>query len=97
MAVVRGAVGAEADLAAQWQVNEQQRRAAYRMLAELLDGRGALKPGLGVEAAADLAFLIVSPETYLVATGTLGWSPERWERVTVAMLVAALLGGAGGS
>jgi len=94
LAVVRGTVGTDPDLAAQWDVNEGQRREAFRVLAGLLAGRGALRPGLTVEDAAELAFLITSVENYLVATGTLGWSPERWCSTTTTLLARALLDGA---
>ncbi|MCK9932771.1 TetR/AcrR family transcriptional regulator [Frankia sp. Mgl5] len=92
LAVVRGTVGTDPDLAAQWDVNEGQRRAAFRALAGLLADRAALRPGLTVEDAADLAFLITSAENYIVATGTLGWSPERWRSTTATLLTQALLG-----
>ena len=69
LAVVRGTVGTDPDLAAQWDVNEGQRRTAFRALADLLADRRALRPGLTVEDAADLAFLIHSVENYIVATG----------------------------
>ncbi|KJE20541.1 transcriptional regulator, TetR family [Frankia torreyi] len=92
LAVVRGTVGTDPDLAAQWGVNEGQRRVAFRALADLLADRAALRPGLTVEDAADLAFLITSAENYIVATGTLGWSPERWQSATVTLLVWELLG-----
>jgi AcrR family transcriptional regulator len=91
LAVVRGTVGTDPDLAAQWDVNEGQRRTAYRALADLLAGRDALRRGLTVEDAADLAFLIASAENYVVATHTLGWAPERWRRTTASLLVRALL------
>ncbi len=69
LAVVRGTVGTDPDLAAQWDVNESQRRTAFRALADLLADRRALRPGLTVEDAADLAFLIHSAENYIVANG----------------------------
>lgn len=93
LAVVRGTVGSDPDLAAQWEVNEGQRRSAFRALAHLLADRAALRPGLTVDDAADLAFLISSAENYVVATATLGWTPEHWERTTAALLTGALLGG----
>jgi AcrR family transcriptional regulator len=96
LSVVRGTVGSDADLAAQWAVNEGQRRTAFRALAELLADRAALRPGLAVEDAADLAFLITSVENYIVATGTLGWSPERWQHSTVTLLIDGLLGDTAG-
>ena len=92
LAVVRGTAGTDPDLAAQWNLNEGQRRSAFRALPELLADRRALRPGLTVDDAADLAFLISSAENYMIATGILGWSPERWQRTTVRLLVDALLG-----
>jgi AcrR family transcriptional regulator len=92
LAVVRGTVGTDPDLAAQWKLNEEQRRTAFRALAELLADRAALRPGLTVEHAADLAFLITSVENYIVATDTLGWAPERWRSVTASLLAGCLLG-----
>ena len=91
LAVVRGTVGTDADLAAQWDVNERQRRIAFRALADLLVDRRALRPGLTADDAADLAFLIHSAENYIVATETLGWSPKHWQRVTATLLARALL------
>ncbi|CAO5240691.1 TetR/AcrR family transcriptional regulator [Frankia sp. AgKG'84/4] len=91
LGVVRGTAGSDPDLAAQWDVNEGERRVAFRVLADLLAERAALRPELTIADAADLAFLITSAENYLVATGTLGWSPQRWRHTTVTLLVAALL------
>jgi AcrR family transcriptional regulator len=92
LAVIRGTVGADPDLAAQWHVNEQQRRTAHGALAQILADRGVLKTGLTRQDAADLAFLIVSVEGYFLATATLGWPPEHWERTTVSILTNTLLG-----
>jgi AcrR family transcriptional regulator len=91
MSVIRGTIGSDPDLAAQWSVNEQQRRTAFRALAQILDERGLLKHGLPVEDAADLAFLIDSVENYFLATGTLGWPPERWELTVISLLTTTLL------
>ncbi len=91
LGVVRGTAGSDPDLAAQWDVSEGERRVAFRVLADLLAERAALRPGLTAADAADLAFLITSAENYLVATGPLGWSPRRWQSTAVAQLVSALL------
>jgi len=95
LAVVRGSVGADPDLAAQWQANDQQRRTAHRALAQILADRGLLRTGLTRQDAADLTFLIASVESYFLATATLGWSPEHWESTTVSILISTLLGPAG--
>ena len=97
LAVVRGTVGTDPDLAAQWEINEGQRRTAFRVLADLLADRAALRAGLTVQDAADLAFLIASAENYIVATDTLGWTPEYWQRATTMLLVGGLLGEPGTS
>jgi AcrR family transcriptional regulator len=91
LAVVRGTVGTDPDLAAQWNANDNERRTAFRALADLLEERGALRPGLTVDDAAELAYLISSVENYFVATDTLGWSPERWQHSTATLLAKALL------
>lgn len=92
LGVVRGTVGSDPDLAVQWNVNEEQRRTAYRALADLLADRDALRPGLTAADAADLSFLIASVENYFVATNTLGWTPQDWQRTTTFLLVEALVG-----
>lgn len=91
LAVVRGTIGSDPDLAAQWELNEGQRRSAYRALPELLAARAAMRPGLSIADAADLAFLIASAENYMVATGILGWTPEQWQRTTTMLLIRSLL------
>ena len=92
MAVIRGTIGADPDLAKQWHINEEQRRTAFGALAQILADRGVLKTGLTRQEAADLAFLIDSVEGYFLATATLGWPPEHWERTTVSILTNTLLG-----
>ena len=92
MAVIRGTIGADPDLAKQWHINEEQRRTAFGALAQILADRGVLKTGLTRQEAADLAFLIGSVEGYILATRTLGWPPEQWARATVSMLTSTLLG-----
>jgi AcrR family transcriptional regulator len=91
MAVIRGTIGTDPDLAAQWHLNEQQRRTAHNALAQVLADRGVLVAGFTCQDAGDLAFLITSVEGYLLATTTLGWTPEHWERTTVSILASTLL------
>jgi AcrR family transcriptional regulator len=92
LAVVRGTVGTDPDLATQWKVNEDERRIAFRALADLLAARDALRPGLTIEDAGDLAFLISSADNYIVATQALGWTPNDWQRTTATLLTRALVG-----
>jgi AcrR family transcriptional regulator len=91
MRVVRGATGTDPELAAQWNTNQQQTRTAYAVLARLLAERGALKSGVDVQQAADIAFVIGNVETYLQFSDVCGWTLDQWQERTSAILSAALL------
>jgi hypothetical protein len=89
MRVVRDAAGADQDVAAQWQANEQQRLTAFGVLAGMLADRGGLRGALPVEEATDIIFAVLGIELYLVFAGR-GWTPARWEQWTTATLIATL-------
>jgi AcrR family transcriptional regulator len=91
MRVVRGATSTDPEVAAQWDTNQAQTRTANGFLADLLARRGALKPGLDVEQARDIAFVLSNAETYLQFTDVCGWTPDEWQERTAAVLTAALL------
>jgi AcrR family transcriptional regulator len=91
MRVMRGATGTDPELAAQWETNQRQTRDAYALLVQLLADRGALKPGMDVDQARDIAFTIANVETYLQFTDVCGWTPDQWQARTAAILAAALL------
>jgi AcrR family transcriptional regulator len=91
MRVMRGATGTDPELAAQWETNQQQTRTAYGMLARLLAARDALRTGLDIDQARDIAFAIGNVETYLQFTDVCGWTPDQWQQRTAALLTAALL------
>ena len=90
MRVMRGATGTDPEVAAQWDTNQAQTRTAHGFLADLLARRGALKPGLEVEQARDIAFVISNVETYLQFTDVCQWTPDEWQERTAAVLTAAL-------
>ncbi|WP_328472600.1 TetR/AcrR family transcriptional regulator [Actinoplanes sp. NBC_00393] len=91
MRVMRGAIGTDPELAAQWETNQQETRTAHGFLAQLLADRDALRPGLDVDQARDIAFTLNGVETYLQFTEVCGWTPEQWQQRTAAILTAALL------
>jgi AcrR family transcriptional regulator len=91
MRVVRGATGTDPELAAQWDTNQHQTRTAHALLAQLLTDRGALKPGMDIDQARDIAFVIGNVETYLQFTDVCGWTLDQWQERTGAILTAALL------
>lgn len=91
MKIVRDAAGADPEMAAQWEVNQQQRLTAHRALAQQLADKQALKPQLSVEKAADIIFTLVSLEVYQLLTAECGWTPAEWERWTTITLTDAIL------
>ena len=91
MRVLRGAVGTDPDLAAQWETNQQQTRTAYGFLVQLLADRDALRPGLDVVEAGDIAFIVANVETYLQFTDLCGWTPDQWQQRTADILSATPL------
>lgn len=91
--VVRGAAAADAEVAALWRANQEQRHTVQFRFAEALTAKtgGALRDGHDAASAADIALAVLGPETYgLLVTGR-GWSPARWERWATDALVRQLL------
>jgi AcrR family transcriptional regulator len=89
--IVRDAAGSDSEMAGQWALNQQQRHTAHRALAEILDAKGALRPGLTVDEAADILFALVSLELYVLLTVERGWAPEQWERWAARTVSDAVL------
>ena len=93
MRVVRDAAGADPDMAAQWQTNQQQRATAYQAIVQHLDDLGALKPGLTTDDALDILLALNSIEVFLILTER-GWTPSKWQTWMTDIITTALLAGA---
>ena len=91
MKIVRDAAGSDPQMAAQWQTSLAQRYTAQRAVIQQLADKGALRPDLTVDHAADIVFCLVSFEVYLLLTAERGWTPAQWERWITATLIAAIL------
>jgi len=89
--IIRDAASTDPDMAAQWQVNQQQRRTAHRMLAQQLADREALCVGTSVDEATDILFTLVSLEVYVLLTTECGWRPAHWRRWTTRTVATTLL------
>jgi AcrR family transcriptional regulator len=91
MRVLRGATSTDAEVAAQWETNQDQTRTAHGFLIGLLAERGALRTGLDAEQARDIAFVIGNVEAYLQYTDVCGWTMDEWQERTASVLAGALL------
>jgi AcrR family transcriptional regulator len=78
--VVRSAAGADADIAALWRKNRDDRYAGQRALLQIALRGAALRKGLTFDEAADVVYAVGSPETYLSLVFDRGWTRERFER-----------------
>lgn len=88
MRVVRDAAAVEPEMAEQWSTNEAETASAFRVLAEQLDARNALR--VSITEAVDILCVLSGLETYLLLAAR-GWTPERWERFVADALADALL------
>ena len=91
MRVVRGATSTDAEVAAQWQANQEQTRTAYGFLIGLLADRGALRPGL--DAGGQQHRLRDRQRRGLPAVHRhlQGWTADEWQDRTATVLAGALL------
>lgn len=76
--VVRSAATIDAELAEVWATNLQQRLTVQRVFAEALARKTPLPANMTVDAAADTALAILSPETYHLLVHHQGWVHTRW-------------------
>jgi len=77
--VVRGAASAEPALAALRDRGKAERFAGQRELLRIVVGAGGLRPGLDLDAAADVLYAIGSPEMYRLLVADRGWSGAQFE------------------
>ena len=88
MRVVRDAGVVDPEMAEQWATNEAETAAAFRVLAEELDTRSALR--VPVDEATDILCALGGLSMYLTLADR-GWNPAQWERFVVDTLAHALL------
>jgi AcrR family transcriptional regulator len=88
MRVVRDAAVTDPEMAAQWRLNQDQTATAFRVLANELDARDALR--VPVEEAVDVLLAVNGIEAWWVLAAR-GWTAQRWERYVTETLAHALL------
>jgi hypothetical protein len=66
--------------------------ANQRTIVLEIERRGGLRPGLGVERAADLLWSLNHPDVWLLLVGQRHWTPEEYGRWLADTSCAQLLG-----
>lgn len=88
---VEAAAGADEELRSLADTFATQRRFGMGKLAEDLETRGALRPGMSVDEAADVLWLMSSPANYRWFVITRGWSTDHYARWLGEALVSLLV------
>ena len=78
--VIRGAAPTDPDIAALWRRIQDDFLGNQRAIAQSLDDKGALLPGLGVDAATDILWLLNISNAWHLLVVERGWAPERFEQ-----------------
>ncbi len=89
-AVVQAAAAADPEIAELWGDLRRQRREGQGRLLTLVAGPEGVRPDLAPDEAADILYVIASPETYRALVGERGWTAERFEAWTVATIEGLL-------
>jgi AcrR family transcriptional regulator len=89
--VLRGAANSDAEAADMLSLTRQQRLNGQSRIAEALAERHALAAGIDQAMAADIVYVLMSPDVYRVLTVERSWSADQYEEWLAAALCALLL------
>ena len=90
--VLDGAASSEPELARLREQHAATRRRGLGRFTALLAERGALRPGLSAERAADILWTLCSQANHDSLVVALSWTPEEYEAWLAESLKTALLG-----
>jgi AcrR family transcriptional regulator len=89
--IVRGAAAADPEMARLRRELAVGRLRDCRLVADALTSRGALRPDVTVEQAADLIWTFGSAELYRMLVAERGWSPGQYEQWLATTLIESVL------
>ena len=88
---IRTASPSDQDLADWYASAVQRRRRGMQLVVEALNAREALRPGLSIERATDILFVVENPETFRTLTHECGWSLAEFKAWAYRTLCEQLL------
>jgi AcrR family transcriptional regulator len=89
--IAAGAAGGESDLVAHQRVTDVERLVGTGMVVGRVAELGALRPGLGADAARDRIWTLNSVQVWDLLTRSRGWSGEAYEQWIGDAMCAAVL------
>ena len=93
--LIRSAAPIEPEIAELWEGIQTEYHANQRAIVQSISRKGALKPGLRIDRAADLLWAINNPDVWQLLVVRRGWSPAAYERWAAEQACAQLLTVAG--
>ena len=91
MEVIHAAAPGDADIGALWGRIQAEFHANQRSVVESLNAKGALRPDLDVDGAADILWTLNHPTVYRLLADDRGWTPDRFERWLAEVFCSELL------
>ena len=91
--VIRSAAPIDPEIGALWRRIESDFDANQRAIAESLDEKNALRPGLDVDAATDILWTLNISNVWHLLVVERGWPPERFEHWIGDLACSQLLAG----
>jgi len=92
MEVIRSAASSDPDIRALWERIQTDFYDNQRTIVKSLAQKKALRPGLGVDRAADILWTLNHPDLYWLLVNERGWTPEQFEEWLGDALCSQLLG-----
>lgn len=80
MEVIRNAAPADPDIGELWRRIQSEFYELQRDIVEVLDEKGALRPGLDAARAGDLLWTLNHPDVWQLLVVQRGWTPEQYEQ-----------------
>ncbi len=90
--IIRSAAPVDGDIAALWERIQSDFHDNQAAIIKTLAERGALRPGLSAEDAADVLWTLNHPTIWGLLVGERGWTPERFEAWLADAFCSQLLG-----
>lgn len=88
---IRTGAASDPELAALWERIETGFRDVLQSVVEAIAADGALRPGLDVDEATDVLWLLVHPDTWRLLVDVRRWDPDRYERWVADTAIQQLL------
>ena len=90
--VIRTAAASDPDIAGLWDRIETEFRDVLRPIVQTIAADGALRPGVDVEQATDILWLLVHPDVWRLLVDARGWKPAQYEEWCAETALSQLLG-----